>query len=184
MSKTKKQVNETFGFKRPINQPTAIYGHFGKPNFPKPEDSKDAGIYWAQSGFVMRSREEALQCYRIETAKGCFYRMMKDPIWGQLTLKWPVKGGVEAAIPFHYPEGLVERVTLAEFVEQEAHRLPIFLGASHIGIYPKYSVLDPIPDGYLHFIISKSILSGHVNSLNLQRWDAHEQVFHRIKQWM
>jgi S-adenosylmethionine synthetase len=45
LSKTKKQVNEIFGFKRPINQPTAIYGHFGKPNFPKPEDSKDAGIY-------------------------------------------------------------------------------------------------------------------------------------------
>ena len=131
----------------------------------------------------MSSREEALQCYRIETAKGCFYRMMKDPIWGHLTMKWPVTGGVEATIPFHYPEGLVERVTLAEFAEQEAHRLPIFLGASYIGIYPKYSVLAPIPNGYLHFIISKSMLSGHVNSLNLQRWDAHEQVFQRIKQW-
>ena len=66
----------------------------------------------------MISREEAEQCYRIETAKGCFYRMMKDPIWGHLTMKWPVKSGVEAAIPFHYPEGLVERVTLAEFAEE------------------------------------------------------------------
>jgi S-adenosylmethionine synthetase len=28
-------VNETVGFKRPINQPKAIYGHFGKPNFPR-----------------------------------------------------------------------------------------------------------------------------------------------------
>ena len=82
MSKTKKQVNETFGFKRPINQPTAIYGQFDKPNFPQggaglPEDSNAASIYWAHSGFVMRSREEALQCYRIETAKGCFYRINK-----------------------------------------------------------------------------------------------------------
>jgi dTDP-4-dehydrorhamnose reductase len=51
-------------------------------------------------------------------------------------------------------------------------------------IRPKYSVLDPIPNGHLHFIISKSMLSGHVNSLNLQRWNAHEQVFQRIKQWM
>jgi hypothetical protein len=132
----------------------------------------------------MRSREEALQYNRIETAKGCFYRMMKDPIWGHLTMKWPVKAGLEAPIPFHYPEGLVERVTLAEFAEQEAHRLPIFLGASYIGISPKYSVLEPIPDGHLHFIISKSMLSGHVHSLNLQRWDANEQVFQRIKQWM
>jgi len=113
-----------------------------------------------------------------------FLPMMKDPIWGHLTMKWAVKVGVEATIPFHYPEGLVERVTLAEFAEQEAHRLPIFLGASHSGISPKYSVLDPIPDGHLHFIISKSMLSGHVHSLNLQRWDANEQVFQRIKQWM
>ena len=77
-----------------------------------------------------------------------------------------------------------EQKRIFQFVEQEAHRLPIFLGASHSGISPKYSVLDPIPDGHFHFIISKSMLSGHVNSLNLQRWDAHEQVFQRIKQWM
>ena len=52
----------------------------------------------------MRSREEALQCYRIETAKGCFYRMMKDPIWGHLTMKWPVKGDDEAPIPEYIDE--------------------------------------------------------------------------------
>jgi len=132
----------------------------------------------------MTSREEALRLYVIETSKKCFYQMMKDPIWGHLTMKWLVKDGVEAPLPFHYPEGLVERVTHAEFVAQEVHRLPIFLGASHIGIHPKYSVIDPIPDGHLHFIILKSMLSGHVNSLNLQRWNANEQAFQRIKKWM
>jgi hypothetical protein len=44
-------------------------------------------------------------------------------------------------------------------------------------------VIEPIPDGHLHFIIAKSMLSGLVAGLSLKRWDAKQNEFQLIKKW-
>ena len=131
----------------------------------------------------MTTMTDAQRRYSIETSKGCFYKMMRDPTWGHLKMKWPL--GTDGAFdpPFNFPEGLVEGVTKAEFIEQESHRLPIFMGATHIGANPRNSVIEPIPDGHLHFIIAKSMLSGHVAGLSLKQWDAKQNDFQLIKKW-
>ena len=126
---------------------------------------------------------EVRERYQIESSKACFYAMMNDASWGHLRMKWPLNSKGALNPPFHFPVGLIDGVTLTEFSSQESQRLPVFIGASHIGIYPKYSVIAPIPQGHLHFLISKSMLSGHVNGLSLQMWDQRRESFELIQKW-
>ena len=132
----------------------------------------------------MTTMTEAQRRYIIETSKGCFYNMMKDPTWGHLKMKWLSTKAFTPYLPFHVPDGLVQKVEKKEFdLREDAERLPIFLG-SQFGINPRYSVIEPIPDGHLHFIIAKSMLSGHVAGLSLKQWDAKQNEFQLIKKWI
>ena len=126
---------------------------------------------------------EAHRRYMIESTKSCFYKMMKDPTYGHLKMKWLSTNPSGPNLPFYVPDGLVQKVTREEFdLREDDVRLPIFLG-SQFGAFPSYSEIEPIPDGYLHFRISKSMLSGHVAGLSLLRWDAQRNEFEVIKYW-
>jgi len=127
---------------------------------------------------------EAHRRYMIESTKSCFYKMMKDPTYGHLKMKWLSTDPSASNLPYYMPDDLVQQVTREEFyLREDDVRLPIFLG-SQFGVFPRYSEIEPIPDGYLHFRISKSMLSGHMAGLSLLRWDAKQNDFQIIKKWI
>jgi hypothetical protein len=98
-------------------------------------------------------------------------------------MKWLSKKPFSAYLPFHVPDGLVQAVDKEEFeIPEDGVRLPIFLG-SQFGYFPSLKSIEPIPDGYLHFLLAKSMLSGLVSGLSLRRWDAGQRQFQIVKEW-
>ena len=131
----------------------------------------------------MTTMTEAQRRYSIKWFKACFYRFLKDPEFGHLKMKWLSTKPFTANLPFDVPDGLVQKVEKEEFdLPEDAERLPIFLG-SQFGVNPRYSVIELIPDGHLHFIIAKSMLSGTVDGLSLKQWDEKKNEFQLIKKW-
>jgi hypothetical protein len=131
----------------------------------------------------MTTMTEAQRGYSIQCSKACFYRFLEDPEFGHLKMKWLSTKPFTANLPFDVPDGLVQKVEKEEFdLREDAERLPIFLG-SQFGVNPRYSVIEHIPDGHLHFIIVKSMLSGIVAGLSLKQWDAKQNNFELIKKW-
>jgi len=113
----------------------------------------------------------------------CFYEFMKDADYGHLKFKWLSKKPFTTWLPFDCPEGLVHKTEEAEFLKNEEHeRLPIFLGSS-FGVSPSLDILKPMPNGSLHFILNKSVLSGHVSDLSLRMWNAEKGIFEVIRKW-
>ena len=112
-----------------------------------------------------------------------FRDFQKDPEYGHLKLKWASNKPFKPELPFYVPDGLITFVEFDEFlVEEEATRLPLFLG-SQFGITPKYESCGILNDGALHLILSKSMLSGTVNGLFLKRWVSTKNSFETVKEW-
>jgi hypothetical protein len=112
-----------------------------------------------------------------------FRDFQKDPEYGHLKLKWASKKPFKPELPFYVPDGLIRFVEFEEFlVDESTSRLPLFLG-SQMGITPKYESCGTFRDGALHVILSKSLLSGTVNSLSLKRWVSAKNSFEMIKAW-
>ena len=112
-----------------------------------------------------------------------FRDFQKDPEYGHLKLKWASKKPYKPELPFYVPDGLITFVEFDEFLVEEAStRLPLFLG-SQMGITPKYERCGMLRDGSLHVILSKSMLSGTVNSLSLKRWVSAKNSFETVKEW-
>lgn len=112
-----------------------------------------------------------------------FREFQKDVEYGHLKLKWASKKPFKPELPFYVPDGLIKFVEFDEFlVEEEATRLPLFLG-SQLGITPKYESCGIFKDGDLHLILIKSMLSGTVNGLFLKRWVSTKNSFETKKEW-
>ena len=112
-----------------------------------------------------------------------FRDFQKDSEYGHLKLKWASKKPFKPELPFYVPDGLIRFVEFDEFLVDEASTwLPLFLG-SQMGITPKYERCGMLRDGALHVILSKSMLSGTVNSLSLKRWVSAKNSFETIKEW-
>jgi hypothetical protein len=108
---------------------------------------------------------------------------MKDADYGHLKFKWLSKKPFTPWLPFDCPEGLVFKTEESEFMKNEEYdRLPIFLGST-FGVFPSLDILKPMRNGSLHFILSKSMFSGHVSGLSLRRWNAEKNSFEVIRKW-
>ena len=60
---------------------------------------------------------------------------------------------------------MVDKVGMSEFVDQEDHRLPFFIG-TQFGIFPKNIYIE---DGQKFAVLGKSLLSGCVAGLTIYR---------------
>lgn len=78
---------------------------------------------------------------------------------------------------FEIDEVIMDVVEFEEFMKIEEQRIPLFIG-SQFGISPG---IDNMPDFFngrkLIAILSKSLLSGHVNGLTLYQIEENEKKF-------
>ena len=179
-------IIEAFGLKRPIYLATATYGHFSNSDYPwEVIDDLKINALRAITGVNLDAPNKDLpsQQFANDSAKQCFNRFLEDSEFGHLKMKWLSKKPFSAYLPFHVPDGLVQAVDKEEFeIPEDGVRLPIFLG-SQFGYFPSLKSIEPIPDGYLHFLLAKSMLSGLVSGLSLRRWDAGQKQFQIVKEW-
>jgi hypothetical protein len=179
-------IIEAFGLKRPIYLATATYGHFSNSDYPwEVLDDVKINALRAITGVNLDAPNKDLpsQQFANDSAKQCFNRFLEDSEFGHLKMKWLSKKPFSAYLPFHVPDGLVQAVDKEEFdLREDSERLPIFLG-SQFGYFPSLKSIEPIPDGYLHFLLAKSMLSGLVSGLSLRRWDAGQRQFQIVKEW-
>jgi S-adenosylmethionine synthetase len=179
-------IIKAFKLKRPIYLQTASYGHFSNEEYPWEiiDETKISGLK-GMCGICEGPNHDLPERAQInDKSKACFFNFMEDPEYGHLKFKWLHDLIENNYLPFHTPEGLVQKVRYEEFLKDErTERIPIFLG-SQFGLFPAgYKYLLPLNDGALHAIISKSMLSGTVGSLKLNRWNAETESFETLKTW-
>lgn len=120
----------------------------------------------------------------LDRTQRSFFGYIFDEEYGHFKMKWPIKFEThEEKIPFRYPFWLVDRVSMFDFVENEKDRLQIFMHYDLFAIKTDYSCIEPIPNGHLHFLISFNIISQHVSSIKLLRWNVLKQEFELKKKW-
>jgi hypothetical protein len=179
------EIIRTFGFKAPLLRSTlydtqsADGDHSGKQiNLQLIEDLR------AFTGVRIKGpNTDIYPTWRKVEAIRVFRDFQKDTEYGHLKLKWASKKPFKPELPFYVPDGLIRFVEFEEFLVDKASMwLPLFLG-SQMGITPKYESCGTFRDGALHVILSKSMLSGTVNSLSLKRWVSAKNSFETIKAW-
>ena len=117
----------------------------------------------------------------INFSKQCFINFQKDEDFGHYKLKWFTKNQLNPYLPFQVPDGIIEFVDENEFLMEEPDkRFPLFLG-SQFGIFPKPQYDALFCKGAFYVILSKSMLSGLVNGLELVQ--ISEGAIKTIKKW-